>query len=116
VHCDEERYDLIVCIEVLEHLPPEATEPAILNICSACDRVLFSSSPDDFDEPTHFNVRPTEEWMALFEAQGFRAARPVWAPFVSTHAFVMERPYRSSAASKWLAYWLSPKIWRRRRG
>lgn len=105
VLCGEERYDLITCIEVLEHLPPEATDAAISNLCAAADRVLFSSSPDDFDEPTHFNVRPTEEWIALFEAQGFRRARLFWPGFLSPHAFVMERPERAAPIAERMTAW-----------
>ena len=77
------RYDLVACIEVIEHLPPEQTEGAIANLCAAADRLLFSSSPDDFDEPTHFNVRPTEEWKALVAAQGFVPAKVSDAPYIA---------------------------------
>lgn len=86
-----ERYDLAICIEVLEHLPPEQAEAAIANICSISDRVLFSSSPDDFDEPTHFNVLPASDWLTLFAACGFVPAWRSSARYVSPHAFVVER-------------------------
>jgi len=65
------RYDLIVCIEVLEHLPPEAAEQAVANLCAFTDDILFSSSPADYAEPTHFNVQPAEYWAELFARQGF---------------------------------------------
>ncbi|MBK8047997.1 MAG: methyltransferase domain-containing protein [Anaerolineales bacterium] len=64
-------YDLIVTIEVLEHLPPEQAEPAIANICRHTDDVLFSSSPLDYSEITHFNVQPPEIWARHFANQGF---------------------------------------------
>lgn len=65
------RYALIVCLEVLEHLPPEAAEPAVANLCAFTDDVLFSSSPSDYSEPTHFNVQPADYWAELFARQGF---------------------------------------------
>lgn len=64
------RYDLIVCIEVLEHMPPEGAERAIANLCAHSDDVLFSSSPHDYKEATHFNVNPPEHWAARFARHG----------------------------------------------
>lgn len=84
-------YDLVVCIEVLEHLPPEHANRAVAVLCAASDRVIFSSSPDDFDEPTHFNVLPTAAWIKLFETQGFRKPFFGRAKFIARHAVVMRR-------------------------
>ena len=64
------RYDLIVSIEVLEHMPRAEAERAVANFCAHSDDVLFSSSPLDFKEPTHFNVNPPEYWAALFAQHG----------------------------------------------
>lgn len=86
------KYDIAICIEVLEHLPPEQAEKAIANLCAASDRVLFSSSPDDFEEPTHFNVLPVDEWLKLFAAQGFVPGKYKDAMYIAPHAFVVERP------------------------
>src|SRR5688572_417144 len=65
------QYDLIVCIEVLEHLQPAESVRALANLCQATNDVLFSSSPADFREPTHFNVQPPEYWAGLFAEHGF---------------------------------------------
>ena len=64
-------YDLIVCIEVLEHLPPVEAELAVENLCRYSNDILFSSTPFDYKEPTHFNVQPPEYWVALFARHGF---------------------------------------------
>jgi SAM-dependent methyltransferase len=66
-----ERYDLITCIEVLEHLPPAETDLAIANLCGATDRLLLSSTPGDYGEPTHLNVQPPEAWSAKLAQHGF---------------------------------------------
>ncbi len=66
-----QRYDLIVCIEVLEHMPRAEAEAAVVNFCAHSDDVLFSSSPLDHKEATHFNVNPPEYWAYLFAQQGF---------------------------------------------
>lgn len=65
------RYDLVICHEVLEHLPPEDAHRAVGNLCQMADDILFSSSPDDFAEDTHLNVRPPEYWAGLFAQHGF---------------------------------------------
>ena len=65
------RYDLVVCIEVLEHLSPPDGERAIAQICRATEDVLFSSTPLDYREATHFNVQPPEYWSDLFAAHGY---------------------------------------------
>ncbi|MCC5617186.1 glycosyltransferase [Nostoc sp. CHAB 5836] len=65
------RYDLIVCIEVLEHLTRQQAEQAIKNFCQHTDDILFSSSPLDYKEATHFNVQPSEYWAEQFAKQGF---------------------------------------------
>lgn len=64
------RYDLIICIEVLEHMPRAEAEAAVANFCAHSDDVLFSSSPHDYKEATHFNVNPPEHWAALFARHG----------------------------------------------
>lgn len=65
------QYDLIVSIEVLEHLPAAEAEVAIANLCRHSDDILFSSTPFDYKESTHFNVRPPEGWAESFARQGF---------------------------------------------
>lgn len=65
------RFDLVTCVEVVEHMPPADVRTAIANLCSASDRVLLSSSPYDYGEPTHLNVQPPEYWSSLMAANGF---------------------------------------------
>ena len=66
-----QHYDLVVTIEVLEHLYAEDGKKAIANLCKCADTVLFSSTPDDFEERTHVNVQQREYWARLFFEQGF---------------------------------------------
>lgn len=64
-------FDLVTCVEVLEHMPPDEGRKAIENLCRAAPKVLFSSSPDDFNEETHINVQPAIYWMRLFADYNF---------------------------------------------
>jgi SAM-dependent methyltransferase len=65
------KYDLIVSIEVVEHLQPRDAESAIANLCAHTEDVLFSSTPYDYKEASHFSVQPVEYWAELFAKEGF---------------------------------------------
>ena len=79
-------YDLITCIEVLEHLPEADGRRAIANICSATRDILFSSTPDDLDEPTHENVRPRSWWIDRFAERDAQLCAEFDAGFIAAHA------------------------------
>jgi len=65
------RYDLISCVETLEHLPERDAEQAVRNLCAHTDDIIFSSSPVDNEEITHVNVRQPEYWVEMFLRFGF---------------------------------------------
>jgi len=85
------RYDLISCIEVLEHLSLGDADVALDNICVATDLVLFSSTPSDFAEPTHVNVQSTAAWAAAFAERGFFRRTDVNLDFLTTWAVLFQR-------------------------
>lgn len=87
----DDSYDLIICTEVLEHMPGHEAEATIANVCRHTDVILFSSSPDDFEEPTHVNVQPSDYWIGLFAAQGFFRNLHHDASYVAPHAVLLER-------------------------
>jgi len=106
--CDRkiDAYGLDVSPYAIENARPDMTDRlfvhsitdpvpdlAIDNICATSDRILFSSSPDDFEEPTHFNVLPTDTWLEKFKARGFvpSPVMPV-AEFIAPQARIVERP------------------------
>ena len=85
------RYDLIVCIEGLQHMRAEAAATAIENMAATTDTVLFSSSPRDFEEVTHVNVRPPLSWMKLFGRHGFWPDLVYDASYLIPHAILFRR-------------------------
>ena len=87
----EGRYDLVTCIEVLEHMPEADAIRAIGAMTKVTDRVLFSSSPTDFEEETHINVRPPIYWLRHFAAHGFAPDLGYDATFILPHTLVLER-------------------------
>lgn len=87
----EGRYDLITCIEVLEHLGSADAEAAIDAMTAATDRIVFSSTADDYTEPTHVNVRPVADWLAAFATRGFFRRTDVDVSFIAPWAVCVER-------------------------
>lgn len=84
-------YDLVTCVEVLEHMSPLEAQKAIDNMCAASNRILFSSTPSDFEEPTHVNVHPTSRWAAWFAERGFYRRTDVDLTFLTEWAILFER-------------------------
>lgn len=87
----QQRYDLIVCIEVLEHMERSDVEQAIENFAYYTDDVLFSSTPLDYKEATHFSVYPPEHWAELFARQGFYRDVDFDASFITPWAVRFRR-------------------------
>jgi hypothetical protein len=52
-------------------MPPAEADRAIANFAAHTGDVLFSSTPFDYKEPTHINVRMPEEWAEAFARHGF---------------------------------------------
>jgi SAM-dependent methyltransferase len=85
------RYDLIVSIEVVEHIPKEETDRVIANLCAATDRLLLSTSPSDYGEATHLNVQPPEAWSAALAREGFLRDVDRDASYITPWAALYER-------------------------
>jgi len=103
------HYDLIVCIEVVEHLTAEEAMYAVENLCKHSDDILLSSTPYDFSEPTHVNVQPPEYWVALFNRFGFIHDLDFDASFITPWAMRFLKP-QAPLEDRSLEY--ERKIWR----
>jgi 2-polyprenyl-3-methyl-5-hydroxy-6-metoxy-1,4-benzoquinol methylase len=68
--------DLGFCIEVMEHLPEEVIPTFIRKLSLTCKYLVFSSTPYA-DNPAfdvhwgHISLKPENQWIDLFEANGF---------------------------------------------
>ena len=71
------HFDLVTAIEVAEHLYEEDSDLFFDHLCSWGDQVVFSSTDDDYDEPTHVNVQKIEYWTKKFAKEAFTAIFPV---------------------------------------
>lgn len=66
-------FELVICVEVAEHLPARAEKTLVASIANAAsNRVLFSASGPGQDGDDHINLKPPEHWVALFRTHGFR--------------------------------------------
>ncbi|HKA92223.1 MAG TPA: hypothetical protein VKE97_00365 [Acidimicrobiia bacterium] len=89
----DRKFDLVVCADVLEHLPPADAERVLENLCAATDRVLFASTPFDYAEPANVNVHAPEDWSAQFARQGFARNLDYDVTFLTPWAALYERSH-----------------------
>ena len=84
-------YDLIVCVEVLEHLEGDDAEVAIANLCAHTEDVVFSSTPNDYGEATHVNLHPASWWAERFAQHRFFRDTGYDASFVASWALRLRK-------------------------
>lgn len=85
------EYDLVTCIEVLEHLDEAEALQAIRNMAGVAPRILFSSSPAGFQGPACCNARPPIYWLSHWAEAGFAPSITHDAGYLAPHAFILER-------------------------
>ncbi|MCY7402229.1 MAG: class I SAM-dependent methyltransferase [Nocardioides sp.] len=76
----ESRFDLITCIDVLEHLNPALAQDAIDAMTSATDRIVFSSGS-----------LAAPQWAAWFAERGFFRRAAADLSFLTPWAILFER-------------------------
>ena len=81
-----QHYDLITTIEVAEHLYEEDCNKFIENLCKYSDCIIFSSTPDDFKEKTHYNVQQGEYWCGKFAKHQFYSDLKALPIYITPHA------------------------------
>ncbi len=84
-------YDLVTCIEVLEHIHPSGLGAAVANLTALTDAILLSTTPTHWEEPTHINVQPPEYWAALLAEFGFHRDHGFDASFLTPWAVLFRR-------------------------
>jgi len=85
------KYDLIVTIEVLEHLFPEDGVKAIKNLCQYSDTIIFTSTPEDIEDITHVNVQQQEYWCKEFAKNNFFKDHIIPVDFICRHAMLFRK-------------------------
>jgi hypothetical protein len=65
------RFDLVICLEVAEHLPFERSASLVEELCQLGDVVLFSAAIPFQGGTQHINEQWPEFWALLFRSFGF---------------------------------------------
>ena len=74
------KFDLVVSVEVAEHLPPWRAPSFVAELCALGDLILFSAAVPGQGGIEHVNEQWPDYWARLFDAVGctcFDALRPL---------------------------------------
>ena len=71
-----EAYDLVISLEVAEHLQPSSSESFVDFLCSMSSAALFSAGIPGQRGDHHVNCRPHAYWKELFASRGYNAFDP----------------------------------------
>lgn len=86
-----QKYDLIVVIEVLEHLLEDDAKKVADNFSQHGGDVLFSSTPFDIEEKTHVNVQEPDYWISLFSEYGYYRDTEYDASYITDWAMLFRK-------------------------
>jgi SAM-dependent methyltransferase len=78
------RFNLVMCVDVAEDLPPERAEGLIADITALAPVVLFAAAVPGQDATPHASEWWPEGWAALFEAEGW-TCRDAIRPWIRTN-------------------------------
>lgn len=67
----DREYDLALCIEVAEHLPPSSASMLVEELTSAAQAVMFSAAIPGQGGVNHINEQWLDYWRVRFSARGF---------------------------------------------
>lgn len=69
------KFDLVICIEVAEHIKKKYSPQLVKNCTSYGDTVVFTAAPKGQGGVGHINEQPYEFWIRLFEENHFQYDR-----------------------------------------
>ncbi len=79
------RFDLVQCLEVAEHVPPDASRALIDNLTAHGHHVLFSAAVPGQGGENHLNEHTYEFWRQIFAERGY-------APIDFIRPLLQQRP------------------------
>lgn len=116
------RFDVAVCLEVAEHLPPERADGFVGDLCRLADTVVFSAAMPRQGGVGHVNCQPPAYWADLFRSEGYGWEDPirrrVWQdqrvePWYASNLLIFRKGSgRSTGDPDWLIHpslWLTPR-------
>lgn len=76
----DKKFDLALCLEVAEHLPPSSADDLVDSLCRHSDQIVFSAAVPDQGGQNHLNEQWPSYWIEKFKKHGFEVydlIRPV---------------------------------------
>ena len=67
----DKKYDICVCLDVIEHLQPEFEDNLIRSCINSSDTIIFASPPPGQGGDGHVNERPISHWVEKFLEHGY---------------------------------------------
>jgi SAM-dependent methyltransferase len=98
----QEKFDLLVCVEVAEHLPASRAAALVETFCATADVIIFAAAIPGQGGTGHINEQWPAYWLTKFMAHGFGAFdlfRPLlWnaagvAPWYAQNCFLFVRKH-----------------------
>lgn len=69
-----DHFNLVLCLEVAEHLPPGAADAFITTLCALAPIVVFSAAIPGQGGHGHLNEQPPAYWVGRFNQHGFEVS------------------------------------------
>lgn len=66
------KFDLVISLEVAEHLPKECAETFVSSLCDHADRIIFSAAIPGQGGQNHVNEQWANYWSEIFNQRGYR--------------------------------------------
>lgn len=92
------NFDLVLCIEVGEHLPERAA-PTLVETCTNLVKtghpIVFSAAPPGQGGVGHVNLQPKSYWRDLFQAHGFEESNATYLAQLWNESGVMPWLYKN---------------------
>ena len=67
----DRRFDVVISMEVAEHLPASVADRYVNVLCQSSDHVVFTAATPGQGGQDHINEQPREYWLEKFDAREF---------------------------------------------
>lgn len=67
-----EKFDIALCLEVVEHLPENISNEIVSTLCSHSDIIIFSAAIPNQGGQNHINEQVPDFWIRIFASHGFK--------------------------------------------
>jgi SAM-dependent methyltransferase len=73
----DRQFDLVICLEVAEHLKESSADTLITSLTCHSDAILFSAAIPFQGGQNHLNEQPPQYWIEKFEQHGYQVYDPI---------------------------------------